>query len=337
MKVSQLKSAVTRCIRAKRPAMIWGKVGVGKSSVIAQVAKMLGYDMLDMRLVQMDSVDLRGIPQVSEGRTHWAPPAEFPTAKAKKPTLIFFDELPQAAPSVTNAASQLILDRRLGSYVLPDDCVMIAAGNRDEDRAATSKLGTHILNRFVHYQLDVDASEWLKWAQGCGSIDPRIFAFVKYRPTMLHTFEASSKEKAFASPRSWEFASQVLLQLDADKVLGSMTPEERVEEFSGIIGAAAATEFSGFLAIMSQLTDIDTILLDPARASVPSDASVCYALVYALLDRADRKNLGAITTYVERFSKDWGVLFFSEVKQRKVDLCKTKEFIGWASRHPESI
>lgn len=336
MKVSQLKQMVKLAVQTKQPAMIWGKPGVGKSQLVAQVAEELGFDMLDWRLCLMSEVELRGIPNVADGMTYWNPPAELPrkTAKGKRPVLIFIDELPQASIPVSNAARQLILDRRLGAYVLPDDAVMIAAGNRDEDRAATSRMPSHIANSFLHYTLDVDAVEWLEWAKANG-IDPRVRAFIKYRPALLHTFEPTSKERAFGSPRSWYFASQQLKQLDAQGI--KLEHEQLSEMFAGIVGQVASEEFCGFLKIMAQLVDIDAIMLSPTKAGVPSDVSVCYALTYALFDRADVKNFPTIVSYLERMPQEFAFLFMKEVREKKTSLCKTKTWIDWSVKHQDFI
>lgn len=336
MKVSGMKRAVRNSAKTKRPLMVWGKPGAAKSAGITQQLQEMGYVVLDWRLCLMDGVDLRGVPSVRDGLTFWNPPAELPQKGAKQPTAIFMDELMQAEISTTNAASQLILDRKLGSYSLPDDCVIVAASNREEDRATVQRMPTHIANRFKHVTLDVDAVEWLSWAKS-SKIDPRVFAFIKYRPKMLHTFDPASKEKAFASPRSWEYLSDSLKELEAAGDLSQMSHEEMVEEFAGNVGQAPAVEFAGFIGIMKTLVDIDSILLSPDKASVPSDPSVLYALVYALLDRADAKNFKALVTYMNRIPQEFAYVFMGEVKKQKQTLMKTKEFIAWAVAHQDFV
>jgi hypothetical protein len=343
MKVSQLKQAIRISLSTGRPLMIWGKPGIGKSVIVAEVLEEAGYDMTDWRLCLMDSVDLRGIPCVRDGLTYWNPPAELPrkeAGKKQRPMGIFMDELPQAAIATTNAASQLILDRKLASYTLPDDARMIAAGNREEDRATAQRMPTHIANRFDHVTLDVDAVEWLLWAQapskklkGQSNIDARVFAFIKYRPKLLHTFDVTSKEKAFASPRSWEFVSDKLRAMVALSV--KLDHEQMVECFAGNVGQAPATEFAGFLKIMNQLVDMDAIMLTPDKASVPSDPTVVYALVYALLDRSEAKTFDKIMIYVNRIPGEYQYLYMKEIRDQKQALMKSKSFIDWAVKHQD--
>ena len=332
MKRSTLSKSIDIALETRRPLFIHGAPGVGKSKIVCQAAERHKIECLDWRLVLMDSVDLRGIPSVtSDGLTRWNPPAELPR---KGRGILFLDEFPQASVQVQNASTQLILDRKLGSYVLPDGWVCIAAGNRDSDRAATQRMPSHVANRFKHVTLDVDVDEWVEWAEENG-IDPRIVAYHKFRRNHLHLFDPKSQEKAFASPRSWEFASD---ELKAHATLSdALSASEQLESFAGIVGQIAATDFVGFLRILEKLVTVDSILLSPETAALSEDAAVTYALVYALLDRADRKTLAAIDTYLRRIASEWSFAFYKLIERRKPELCKTKEFVKWATENQAAL
>lgn len=336
MRASLLIPAIRAARRARRPVMVWGKPGVGKSSIMKECAKLDNVGLIDWRLALMDSVDLRGIPHREKGLTYWNPPAELPTEGAG---YLFIDELQQAQIATGNAARQLILDRQLGSYRLPDGWYVSAASNREEDNAATQRMPTHIANSFIHLTMDVHHGDWLEWAEKSG-IDYRVFAYLKYRPESLHVFDPKSKEKAFASPRSWEFMSQVMKEVDAMRGAGSLPAwedESMLEYASGIVGAATGVEFVGFLRIMDKLVTIESILLDPKKAEVPKDSSVAYALVHALSERVDRKNFSTLLIYIERMSKEFQFLFFRRIDQNKPDMKKSKEFIAWAAKNHDFV
>ena len=168
MKASAVANALRTLVAAHQPAFIWGPPGVGKSSVIAQLARSLNLSLRDIRALLLDPVDLRGLPYVADGRSRWAIP-EF--LRADGAGILFLDEL-NAAPGMVQAAFyQLVLDRRLGEYMLPGGWVIIAAGNRDGDRAYTTRMPTPLRNRFVHLDFEVDAQEWSEWAIGAGTVE----------------------------------------------------------------------------------------------------------------------------------------------------------------------
>ena len=121
--------------------------------------------MIDLRLGQMEPTDIRGIPFYNKdiGKMDWAPPVELPDEEMSKDypiVVLFLDELNSAAPSVQSAAYQLILNRRIGKYRLPDNVVMVAAGNRESDKGVTYRMPTPLANRFIHQEMKVDFSSW---------------------------------------------------------------------------------------------------------------------------------------------------------------------------------
>uniref|UniRef100_UPI0025DB766D AAA family ATPase n=1 Tax=Sulfuricurvum sp. TaxID=2025608 RepID=UPI0025DB766D len=106
-------------IDAKIPTFLWGAPGIGKSSIIKQIARESGIECIDLRLSLMDPTDLKGIP-FYEKDSHsalWAPPSFLPREGRG---ILFLDELNSAAPAVQASAYQLILDRKVGEYTLPE-------------------------------------------------------------------------------------------------------------------------------------------------------------------------------------------------------------------------
>src|ERR1700733_12693685 len=159
MKPSKLYEALHALIGERVPLHIWGACGVGKSQIVAQVANDLDCDFLDVRAVQLDPVDLRGLPRIAEDQPEWGPPKFLPaTGKG----ILFLDEL-TSAPQMTQAGCyQLVLDRRLGEYVLPDGWVVIAAGNPASERGVHFSMPRPLRNRFVHLHLEANLSDWCR-------------------------------------------------------------------------------------------------------------------------------------------------------------------------------
>jgi MoxR-like ATPase len=184
------------------PVMLWGAPGVGKSQIVAQVAQLNQVPMIDIRLSQMEPSDLRGIPFRNNDQVEWAIPSMLPNVKDHGKTgILFLDEITSAAPSVSAAAYQLILDRRLGQYEIPEGWAILAAGNRQGDRGITYTMPAPLANRFSHYDVDVNLDDWVAWAYE-HNIDDRIIAFLRFRPDLIFDFDAAQNPMAFPSPRS---------------------------------------------------------------------------------------------------------------------------------------
>jgi len=194
--------------------------------------------------------------------------------------ILFLDEL-NAAPAVVQASCyQLVLDRKLGEYTLPEGWAIVAAGNRDSDRAATTRMPTPLRNRFVHIDFEVDVQEWSEWAIKTG-IRPEVIAFIRFRPELLSAFDRDALN-AFPSPRSWEFVSRILNS--------GPDPSAEHELFAGAVGAGAATEFSAFVRMFRELPNIDAILVNPTQEPVPENAAAQYAVASALARCASDTN-----------------------------------------------
>ena len=179
MKPSKLYEALHALIGERVPLHIWGACGVGKSQLVAQVADDLDFEFLDVRAVQLDPVDLRGLPRIKDDQTQWVPPKFLPTAGKG---ILFLDEL-TSAPQMTQAGCyQLVLDRKLGEYVLPGGWVVIAAGNPASERGVHFSMPRPLRNRFVHLELEADLNDWCKWAVGAG-VRPEIIAFLRSSQT----------------------------------------------------------------------------------------------------------------------------------------------------------
>jgi len=142
---------VEHLIKKQRPVMIWGPPGIGKSDIIAQIGQKLDREVIDLRLLLMEPTDLRGIPYYnkSQNKMDWAPPVDLPS-DPKSTAILFLDEL-NAAPMATQAAAyQLILNRRIGTYVLPKGVSVVAAGNRESDKGVTYRMPSPLANRVIH-------------------------------------------------------------------------------------------------------------------------------------------------------------------------------------------
>ncbi len=326
MKPSHIAGTLDALTDIGQPVFVWGAPGVGKSQVVAQVAKKKGIDLVDVRAVLLDPVDLRGLPHIDENRRAcWCAPAFLPTQGVG---ILFLDELNAAPPLVQAACYQLVLDRQLGEYHLPEGWSIVAAGNRETDRAVTHRMPSALANRFVHLNFDVDSKEWLIWAQN-NEIAPEVIAFIRFRPQLLHSFDPQKDDKAFPTPRSWEFVSRIMSRQT------SAIPD--LELISGVIGDGAASEFCGFLKIYHNLPDPDTLLENPETAVVPDDPATLYAVCELLSQKTDLTNLPQIMTYAKRLPPEFSVMLVRDAARINSAIVRTPDFNAWAVAHADVL
>ena len=329
MTPSQIAAALGTLLSIGQPVFLWGPPGVGKSQVVAQVARKRGLELRDIRAVLLDPVDLRGLPRITEqGEAVWCPPGFLPGKNAAKRGIIFLDELNAAPPMVQAACYQLILDRRIGEYELPNGWSVVAAGNREKDKAVTHRMPSALANRMVHLDFDVHLDDWLVWAQHAG-IRPEVTAFLRFRPKLLHDFDPAGASKAFASPRSWEFVSRML----------EASPPADIEHelFQGAVGRGAAAEFSGFLRVWRELPSIEDVMENPDSVPVPSEPAALYALCEALGDRAAQDTIRPLTVFAERLPAEFSVLLMRDGVCRDASLVYSEAFSHWAERNAEVL
>jgi hypothetical protein len=285
------------------PVFLWGAPGIGKSDIIRQVAAALHRQVIDERAATLDPTDLRGIPDLQDGLTHWRPPAFFPHDPAAT-SIIFLDELPQSPTLVQNACLQLVLDRRLAEYKVPAGVSMVAAGNRQGDRAGANRLTTALANRFVtHLDLEVSNDDWQAWAAANG-VPPVVRNFLKFKPDLLFQFdpEDADASRSFPTPRSWVGVGRLVNCFANHAKRDTLL----VDVVGGAVGRGAAAEFLAFDRIWMHLPKPSEVLADPAGAPIPTSPDVLIALTGALAEsvRNDGSagHVGALLEYAGRLS-----------------------------------
>lgn len=267
MKPAELTLFLDRLIKhgIQLSTMIWGPPGIGKSSIVAQTAQVHGIGFIDLRLSQLAPTDLRGLPVARDGLSRWFPPEFLPQEGAG---ILFLDEVNMAPPTMQGMAQQLILDRRVGSYVVPEGWYIWAAGNRSEDRAAVFDMPAPLANRFLHVEVIPDLESFRSYALSRG-MPEQVIAFVSFRPELLHKLDP--QQPAWPSPRSWEMAGRLY---------------QAAMGIEPAVGMATAAEFEAYLSVYSSLPDLEGILTGDQQASFPEEPSMRYATTVGLTSRA---------------------------------------------------
>jgi hypothetical protein len=322
MKAKDLSESLSALVEQKVPTFLWGAPGIGKSSIVKQIAKKNGIGFIDLRLALMDPTDLKGIPFYDK-ESHsalWAPPAFLPR---EGEGILFLDELNSAAPSVQSSAYQLILDRRVGEYELPDGWAIVAAGNREGDRGVTYRMPAPLANRFVHFELEVDVNDWKDWAYQSG-LDERIIAYISYKNEHLFTFDAKSDKKSFATPRSWEYVAKILTSQMKESLL--------LESVSGTIGGDVAVSFLSFIKVMHRLPDIEKIL-QKEEEEQSEQVDVLYALssglVSAYLRNPSEERVENLLSYTLEMKSEFAVMIVQDLQRNGVNMQHSTMFKEW--------
>lgn len=337
-------------IEQREPLMLWGPPGCGKSEGVRQVAlsdhkcpawlaKLIPDvvsrwitkgELVDIRLSQYDSVDLRGIPVPGDDKlTTWHAPSTLPFKGNPRFTddhliTLFLDEINSAQPAVSAVAYQLINDRRVGEHELLDNVVIIAAGNRDGDRGVTNRMATPLANRFTHAEVMVDPDAWCFWAQQAG-ISPVGIAFIQFRKQLLSTFDPAKPDKAFATPRTWQKALSYYAS-DAKMAL-------KQTAIAGAIGQGPAAEFWGFVDVWSKMIPMSEIERDPMGVKLPEEASMRYALAVAVSGTMTKDNIAPFHAFLMRLDPEFSILAWQLAMQRDRSVVQTKEFIDFSKKY----
>jgi len=275
---TQARKSLLKAFKVQRPLFLWGPPGIGKSELVEGIARDLGGLMIDLRLGQMEPTDIRGIPFYNKdsGKMDWAPPVELPDEELASQypiVVLFLDELNSAAPSVQSAAYQLILNRRIGKYRLPDNVVMVAAGNRESDKGVTYRMPTPLANRFIHQEMKVDFASWQEWAVNA-RIHKDVVGYLSFAKQDLYDFDAKSASRAFATPRSWTFVSQLLDEGEDDDTIMNL--------IAGTVGEGLAVKFMAHRKIAGKMPNPADILNGKVKDLNVKEVSAMYSLVISM-------------------------------------------------------
>lgn len=325
MNAKNLSESLSALVKQKVPTFLWGAPGIGKSSIVKQIATKMDVAFIDLRLALMDPTDLKGIPFYDkESHTAlWAPPAFLPNDGEG---ILFLDELNSAPPSVQSSAYQLILDRRVGEYELPEGWAIVAAGNREGDRGVTYRMPSPLANRFVHLELEVDVNDWRDWAYQ-SELDERIIAYISYKNEHLFTFDVKSDTKSFATPRSWEYVANILKSELPQTLL--------LETISGTIGKDVSVSFLSFIKVMDRLPSIENIL-NATEQEYVLEVDVLYALsagiVSAYLKEPHEQRLDNLLLYTLEMKSEFAVMIVQDLQRNGIDMQHSVAFKQWVDK-----
>jgi hypothetical protein len=344
----QMAEALTMSVHCQQPTIVWGAPGIGKSDLVRQIRERIArdlvtagtithesqYRLIDLRAAMLDAVDVHGLPTITEedGRTvvKWIVARFFPRDGYG---IIFLDELNRAPVTVMNALLQLVLDRRIGDYVLPDGYAVLSACNRETDGGGVQRMTAALKLRFEHDYLAVDLDEWCRWAVQ-NDVHPVVYAYNRFATSQgkssLHDFKPEAPGGG-ANPRSWASVSKLMHFVD--KMPKAPSHEILSAKVCGLVGEEYGIAFMGFRAMFAEMPNIDHILIDPTGVAVPTDVQVLYCVAATLATRATMTTFENVATFAKRMGEAAGeefmVMCVRDAVRRKPELTGTPTWNKW--------
>ena len=304
---SKAKNALRHAMNKKRPVFLWGPPGIGKSDIVRQISNSFtNSHLIDIRLSLWDPTDIKGIPYFDSNNVKmaWGAPSELPDeemAAQYDNIVLFLDEMNSAAPAVQAAAYQLILNRRVGTYKLPDNVIIVAAGNRESDKGVTYRMPAPSCNRYIHLELAVNFDAWFNW-----SVDNNqhtdVVGYLTFAKKDLYDFDPKSASRSFATPRSWSFVSE-LLEDDLDE-------STTTDLVAGTVGEGLAVKFMAHRKVAASMPNPTDILAGKVKELKTKEISAMYSLTVSLCyelkeasDKNDKKFDDKVNNFL-RFAMD---------------------------------
>ena len=301
------KASIKHALKKKRPIFLWGPPGIGKSDIVRQITdSFTNSHLIDIRLSLWEPTDIKGIPYFdsNSGTMVWGAPSELPSeefAEQYDNIVLFLDEMNSAAPSVQAAAYQLILNRRVGTYKLPDNVMIVAAGNREADKGVTYRMPAPLANRFIHLELAVNFDDWFQWSVD-NKVHQDVVGYLSFSKKDLYDFDPKSSSRSFATPRSWSFVSELL-----EDALDDNTTTDLV---AGAVGEGLAVKFMAHRKVASSMPNPTDILLGKVKEMKTKEISAMYSLTVSLCyelkeasDKNDKKFDDKVNNFL-RFAMD---------------------------------
>lgn len=337
MKPSEISIALETMYALRRPSFIWGPPGVGKTDMIAQLAKKLGIGLIDFRMALRDPTDIKGFP-MPDAKTltmKFFRDGELPNVKTHgERGILFMDEMNAATPATQAAAMQLTLPNhagecRIGDYVLPQGWVVFAAGNRETDRSVVSRMPSALANRFTHFDYELDVKDWEQWALA-NNITGELIAWFRFKENMLYTFDPKVNDRAFGTPRSWVATEEI--------VKSSMPDTVKYGTIKGTVGEGPGSEYWGFLRLIDDLPKIEEIKKKPKTTRVPEEPGTMHAVITTLGMQVTPALFPTFMDYIERMPVEFQATFIKDaLKRDRNGISSEARYTAWALKNSSVI
>ncbi len=345
MTLNQVQDVLPALFTAKNPVFFWGGTGAAKSTTmhlfVDEKRKVdPNFGLIDLRASQLDPVDVRGMPYVNieKQESSWLPFDVFPNEERDgKFGLLLLEELNSAIPAVLASLYELLFDRRIGKYKLPDGWAVWALGNRDQDNGVTYQVPGPVANRFANHILvnpTVDDFCNHGFKVGCRL---EVMAFLRWRPELMMNYDPKNPELTFGSMRTWTYVSDLMKSWESQGK--SFKDDLFLSLIQNCVGDGAGVEFIGFLDYFKKLPDLDDLIKDPENAPIydVKDAHLNWAIICGLFNKADGKNAGQVIKYAMRLPAEFSVVLMRDCTREIPEFTECPEYVEWSSMHSRTI
>jgi len=326
MKLSEIPSALQTARDAGLSVYIKGPPGNGKTAIVRQFADANNMELIHIHAPLTDLLDIKGVISTKEDKAQFLPLSIWPE-ETDDPVVVLIDELPQCVPAIQNAFSQLLIDKQMGDIKLPEGSIVIATGNRKEDRAATNNMPSHVTNRVMHLEVDRNSEDFFDYAKRNG-FESSIIAFLRFKPDCVYTFDAKNNQDPYATYRSWEFVDRVL-KTEPDEIL-------LPEVLRGLVGDAAR-EFIAFRHLCADLPDLEQLLKRPDTFEVPRNTGMLYALATGLAKHVNKDTVSNYFKLVSQMPTEFSVLSVRDARDSFPEIKRHKDFGVWSKANIDII
>jgi hypothetical protein len=327
----QVREFTIDCLQAGLVPFIQSSPGMGKSSIVRQVADHYNLHLIDHRLSTSAPEDLSGLPDfyVDDGghrRATFSPFDLFPLTNTPKPKdkdgwVVFLDEANSATKLVQAASYKLVLDKMIGQQKLHPDVGIVMAGNLSTDRAIVTLLSTAMQSRVVHLKMVLNFEQWLEDVAIKFKYDERIIAYLMYKgEKALMDFRPDHQESTFCCPRTWEFMNALVKGKEYRTIDGVYQMAAKTPLYAGTITSGVAADFVQFTKVHETVVKIDDILRDPAGCKVPGDSASKWMVISHMALNITDKNVADLSTYASKFDMQFRVLFYRTMLQQHPQL-----------------
>lgn len=327
MRIKQIKPALHVARAAGLSVFLRGSPGTAKTALVRQFANEAKLRLVSIHAPLTDLLDIKGVISMDANEAKFLPLSIWPK-ETDDPVVVLIDELPQCVPAIQNAFSQLLIDKCMGDIKLPQGSMVIATGNRREDRAATHNVPGHVVGRVMYIDVERSNEDFFNWALGHG-IEPEIVAFGHFKPDCVYNYDPKDCQNPYASYRSWEFASNILKAKPDKDLVGEL--------LAGVVGKGVAAEFLAYRRLYKDLPNPIDILANPRGSIIPQDAGTLYAISTSLAAAVDVTTVDNYFIFMERMPTEFSVMSVKAARNSYPGIQKAKAFALWAKANSSII